>query len=608
MSLRALLGLAFLLLCLVGLYFGSHWLERQHDLGRLEDMRMTAFDPAEVQAIAVQQAGGPEVKAVREEGRWKAVAPFESLVPDQERWNRMAAALSILINRRTLEGSPERLKEYGLQDPALRISVEAGEGEALTFTFGKQDPIQMNHYARAEDGTVFLAPTEIFTELNRSVQELRYPYAFTVGPAGITRISFARIWSGKEPSGDEPAPAAGEESVQVVMARDDAESPWRMVAPVEAPASQEPINILAQELQYLRATGHIDTPESLSDYGLEPPNARVTLQAGADPEQTLFIGGLDMSGEPEGKLFAKLADQPGVFLIDGHLISLLPSRPDSFRDRRVLTGTIGDVQRIDFAWEEEQYSIERGTDDGWHITLPEPRDTDQETVSALLAYLKGLEGAAFDEGSAEEQGLAPPQAEITLHRAAGQDPSIIRIGGVAPSNMRYVTQDLGGVLLVPQHQAEALFVPEEHFASKALLRFMTQDVKRLDLRFEGTGYAFDQAGGQWRILEPADAVLQNQSDVEAILKAISGAEAERVEPSEATGLDAPIVELEITWKAGETVEVTRVLRIGAPTSADAQRRYVEIDNRERVYTLSQDVVRVIRESLSGIQLAAKVVN
>jgi hypothetical protein len=480
------------------------------------------------------------------------------------------------------------------------------------------EPTQVYRYARLDDGEVFLANAQkAFFEMDRSLSLLRNPYVFYVDAEPVRRIEFARFWKDEnEEDGDNEEDSAGrragEESVVVAVERDGQGKPWRLVSPVEAPASQERVGALLKEIQFATGRGHIDDPEDLADYGLDPPNARLTLftAPGSDP-QTLYLGSVNRAGAGEGGLFVKRASLPGVFLMDDHVMSLLPKSPSAFREGHLMTGAATDLHQIRYrAGDSTDLLLENDPDKGWRLVRPAVDDTDQVAVSNFIAYLKAAEGHGFPGEPQPAWGLDEPVITVELVYQGETEPGTIKVGRPAPDvDLYYGTLENGTVVLLSQLDVQALTKDEYYFREKRLMAFATQQPKRLEMTVDGTRYVFDKPRGHWRVKEPQDMALESPSDVAPVIGRLYNLRAITIEtetPGEDLapyGLDAPIAVISVVLPGSDDREAETTLgplRVGSPAPDNTQERFAMIAGKPAVYRIGQALMDDVRETLKRI--------
>jgi hypothetical protein len=98
---------------------------------------------------------------------------------------------------------------------------------------------------------------------------LRFRFLVKDREVPLSRIEFARIWTEDDEMEDsEYMPKVGEESVVIIMERENENEPWYIISPNKGLADQEAVNALASEIQYGIGRDFIDNPENLSDYGI----------------------------------------------------------------------------------------------------------------------------------------------------------------------------------------------------------------------------------------------------------------------------------------------------------------------------------------------------
>jgi len=493
----------------------------------------------------------------------------------------------------------------------LEIEAETPAKGTVRAVFGVLEPTQQYRYARVGEGPVILASARAFQELDRPLSLLRNPYVLSIGDAEVTRLEFSRFWpGGKEGAALERA--AGEESVVVTLEKGTG-GLWRLTSPVEGIANQEMVASLIEEVQFATGRSHIDEPKALSDYGLEPPKARISMWTGGAEPQTVLLGSIESGteGEGAGGIYAKRVDRPAVFVMDVNVLNFLPRTPDAFREERLFTHQASDLKSIHYVAASTDLVLEHDPDKGWKLTQPAADDTDQLAVSNFIVLLKALKGRGFVDERKPEFGLEQPAISVTFTYKNDQPPTQVLVGSKTPDGESYyATQDNGTVVLLGGLDVTALTKTDFDFRKKALLEFSRNQVVQLSLRFEGVHYLFERPRGVWRVKEPAGKQLGSPNDIESLLDALGSFRALSVDAEVAPGdlapfgLDAPLAEISVgIVTAMDAQTATRVgpAKIGGVSTDNPHERHAMADGLPGVYRVKQKIVDDIRDTLKGLR-------
>lgn len=598
-----------------GLCLG-YWLmvraESRRQATREETKRLFDFTPEDIVSLEVQQVDEVPASASRTAGSpWAFVKPNASIEANQVVWDRVAVAMAGLSNERTIEDGANDLAKYGLDKPVLEVEATAAGKNPVRAVFGALEPTQRYRYTRVDEGPVILASVKAFQELDRPLSLLRNPYVLSVGDAEITRLEFARYWpGGKDTEGQDRK--AGEESA-VVTVEKGKDGLWRLTSPVEGMANQEMVDGLIKEVQYATARNHIDEPKALSDYGLEPPKARITLCAGSAEPQTLLLGSLESGTQEKGQggIYAKRSDRPSVFVMDVDVLNFLPRTPDAFREERLFTRQASDLKSIHYVAGTTDFTLEYDADKGWKLTQPAADDTDQLAVSNFIVLLKALKGRGFAGERKPEFGLDKPSIAVTFAFRNEPSETQVLVGSKDPGGQSYyATQDNGTVVLLGELDVTALTKTDFDFRKKALLEFARNQVVQISLKFEGTNYVFERPRGVWRVKEPAGKQLGSPNDVESLLESLGsfralGVDAE-VAPGDLSpfGLDNPLAEISVTMATAmdaQTVATVGPAQIGGVSTDNPHERHAIAAGLPGVYRVKQKIVDDIRDTLKGLR-------
>ena len=596
---------AFAVLC------GAYWLMLRHEESsrqtEFQAGRLFDFQPNMLRRVSIQvEDRSPTVGVTEGDGQWQIVEPY-TLRAQNEVWAKVATNLADLQRERIIEDAPEDLSPYELDDPRLQIELTTADGASHRVVFGKIGPMQVNRYARIDGGPVVLTPHAQYEQLNRQLLDLRQRYVFETGSEGITRIEFARIRQPEEgaPKPDGPYPV---EEMGVVVVEQAGEGQWRMLEPFEADANTELVMGLARELQFAIGHEYVDNPNSLDDYYLNPPGARVTVYSGQEgTPQTLLIGGGTRTND-KAMLFAKRSDAPTVFQIDGALYGYFPKTPDAYRENRLLTRSALDLERIDYQAGEVNVALVKGEDKRWRLAEPLQEPADQEMVSGFISTLLKVRGESFPPISLAEAGLAEPALTLKLAFKGDTAPVLIRIGKPTEDGQQhYATLDTGVITLVPATHVRAITRELFDFREKRIFGVDANAVSRVTLRFEDVDYVFVK-GRRWTIEQPAGKIWDSQDDAKALIEAVALIDASGVAVMSAPedlapyGLDAPLMVLTVaTPKEGGGTADAGPLRIGDPLPDQSYLRFATVEGRPEIFHVNQSVIDKVREALNGVR-------
>lgn len=598
------------LLCL-GYWVSLRW-EKSVEIRDIETRRLFPFDLEDLASLSIQQENLPATVGVRDDaGGWSIVEPY-SLEANPVLWSMVAKAFVDLSSDRTIEESPEDLAVYELDQPRLTVAVTMQDGEKHRIAFGKLDVYQRSRYALVGD-TVVLTPDKSFTQLDRPLDLLRQVYLFENHELGIARLEFARyrLRGGNAPPlppGTSSELEDAEES-EVVAVERDSDGYWQLVSPIQSPADQELVEAMARELQFAAGRSFNDEPESLEDYNLDPPRFRFTATFGDTPPQTAYFGTFSREGEKPG-IFVKREGRPAVFQIDAGMFEFVPSSPMAYAEKRLLTRNPENIQRMEFTAGDTRAVIERDGKIGWRLVSPVEERADGFAVTSYLGALSDIRGLRYIPEAHPTFGLDEPLLEIVLGFGEGEEPAVIRIGGVAPKDgRRYALQDAGSVTTLSQEACDWLAKDLFYFRDKSLLEFPTDRAVAVALTLDGTAHRFEKGTRRWDVVEPSGKVWERDSDMAALLDILAKARASGltadVPPDGPTayGMDSPVLDVEVTLAAGADgeSETAGPLTVGAVSKTGPRQRHAIVSGRPEVFTINQDLIDKVREVLGGIR-------
>lgn len=611
MKFRHTLQLGAVLALLIALYFGLQWAGEKEAQTVQEAKKIFDFSPDAIKKLTILRIDEkPTTGEQKAAGDWSIVEPNPQIKALDELWNRVATNAAGLKSERTLPKDALDLEAYGLAIPRLTVTLET-EGAPKVLRFGYLEPTQTYRYARLDEGPVFLAAKNSVFELDRPLDQLRDAFIVDNREAPIVRFEFARIMTEAQQKEFTNPPPLGEESEAIiVMERPDGDHPWVQTSPVHTAANQDKVNEIVSEIQFARGRNYVESPESLADYGLDPATVRVTVvdAVGGNP-QTFLFGSTGMVGK-EGGVYVQRLGEPGVFMMDGQILTLFPKSTNALRERHLMTVAAKDITKLEYTGKGHTYTLVKDEKGAWKMTDPALDDTDDQYVSNYLSALKMLEATRFYPGTPADFGLETPEVQVKLYVAGTEAPVDIRLAPNAaePGNY-YALTTAGEIAGVQEDHIHFLQTDAQAFRTRALLRFAPARAEKMSFKYDGVDYQLEKLHNRWLVVSPKDHFMPNQTDAENLLKAVAELRAIGAEDGLATdpsvyGFDAPRFTFSVTLtseESGGTPETLGPLTIGAVVPNIDQQRFAQTASRTGVFRINQTFVETVSAAVSGIR-------
>lgn len=614
MKFRHTLQLGTVLALLIAVYFGMQWAGEKEAQTVQEAKKLFDFGPEAIKKLTVQRIDEqPSVGVQEKAGEWVFELPNPKIKALDELWNRVANNAAGLKSERYLPKDALDLEAFGLATPRLTITLQT-DGAPKTLRFGYLEPTQTYRYARLDEGSVFLADNKAVFELDRPLDQLRDAFIVDHREAPIVHFEFARIMTAEEQKKFENPPPLGEESEAIIiMERPDGDHPWTQVAPVATAANQEKVNALISELQFARGRNFVDAPESLADYGLDPASARITIVDSVEGNpQTFMFGNTGMVGE-DGGVYVQRVGEPGVFMMDGHILTLFPKSANALRERRLMTQAAKDITRLEYTGRGHNFTLAKDEQGNWKMVDPPLDDTDDQYVSNYFSALKTLEANQFYPGTAAEHGLDTPEAQLKLYLAGEESPVDIRLApNAAEPGQYYALTTAGEIAGIQEERIQFLLADAQAFRMRSLLRFSTPRAEKMNFQYDGVDYQLEKLHNHWMVVSPANMFMPNLTDAENLLKLVSGlralaAESENEADPTVYGFESPRFSFSVTLAPEQAVGLPETLgpvTVGAVVPGIDQQRFAKTASRSGVFRISQSFLEAVGTAVSGIRPTA----
>ncbi len=186
---------------------------------------------------------------------------------------------------------------------------------------------------------------------------------------------------------------------------------WRQTSPFDARADGTAVSSLVESLVALEHRRKLEEVDR-AELGLEAPAATVTLTT-ADGDSVLRLG----NELPATSQRVVAVEGGGTFVVGDSLYADLTKDPGEWRDKRLLTATRDQIERVTLTSGGGEQAILARRDDRFWIESPVVDEADEEAIDGLMNELTGLRVSSFvDEPMLDSAGLGlePPRGVVEV--------------------------------------------------------------------------------------------------------------------------------------------------------------------------------------------------
>ncbi len=358
-------------------------------------------------SVQVRPAAQLEIRADRTNGTWQLTEPL--VYPAQAlSIEKLLAELEGLtpasyIKARELQDRPQTDEEYGFAAPQASITIEQPGYTPRLRVGAKTTPGDQVFLQVVGVEGVYVVNADLLNYLPRTADDWRDTTLINLNGLAFDRLAVTN----------------GTKIFE--LRRDAANTPWRMVYPLQARANNAKTEESLQMLQSVRVRRLFrQTPRRTPEaFGLQPPELEVALSQGTNTVARLQFG-KSLTNDTR-LVYARRLGLNAIVAVPKDLLAPWYAQVNDFRDPFLVTWT-APVAAIDVRG-QENFSLQRQTNDTWRV-LPQDFPADAGLVKDLLTALSGLQIVEFTNdvviaADLPAYGLASPAAAI--HPEIGGD-------------------------------------------------------------------------------------------------------------------------------------------------------------------------------------------
>jgi hypothetical protein len=339
---------------------------------------------------------------------------------------------------------------------------------------------------------------------------------------------------------------------------------WELVQPVAAPSDSAAVSGITSNLASVEIQRVIDEkPADLKEYGLAEPRVDVAFKSNGQ-EHRLQLGQKTPSGTD---VYAKLANDPKVFLVSSYLDSTFNRNTFDLRDKSVLKLDREkiDTMEVNAAGHTARFEKKSGE---WQIAQPPSGRADFSAIDGLVSRVSSVQMKSIvpDATDLKKYGLDKPAVSVRL--GSGSSQATLLVGAAAEGEAGSVyAKDFSrpSVFTIDSTLVDDLKKDVSEYRQKDLFDARPFNATRLEIVRSGQTSVFektkikDKDGKEeekWRQTAPTARDVDG-AKVDALISAATGARATGfVESTAKTGLDKPELSVAFKYDEGKEERVT----------------------------------------------------
>jgi hypothetical protein len=346
------------------------------------------FTRDDISSITITR-GGETVTLEQKDGKWTITQPVTAQA-NQSTIDSLVSSLTSTKIERTLAASPDEIKSFGLEQPAVAIEIKLKSGDTQEVKLGAKDFSGLSAYAQiAGSNEVALVPASVLTNSDKSLNDLRDKAILGVSQFDIKSISLAN------------------ENGQISLVKDSGQ--WALKKPYDAGVEETEMNSFLREVTSAEAEEFVsDKSEDLAKYGLDKPKINLTAQLNDGSEKTLSLGVKDDNH------YAKASTRPEVVKISSSLYEKLNIKPSELRSKEMFKLDKDNLSRIEIKNPNLRLVAEK-SGDKWLIKEPaDKKDKEAPTFKVVNPFETKAEEVLDSPSSDVKSKLTKPAVDAKL--------------------------------------------------------------------------------------------------------------------------------------------------------------------------------------------------
>lgn len=488
--------------------------------------------------LTLAPADAPKMVFVKADGQWKLTQPVAARANEHRVSDVLRVVESLQTLRDFVPGKDDQADDAttGLDHPSYVVTIADASGKTHALRIGKAVPFASpaQTYVRPEgDAKTYVTQADLGQVLFVNPREYRDRTVLTIPTDNIVRLA-----------------VIGEQSFDLQKTAGQ----WTITKPVAAPADSAKVASMVRNLASVSTERFVsDNPTDLAMYDLEPGKERLvvrawtqapppatttnspasasataTASAPAMKEWALALG----KSQDDTKVYAKVLNEPAVFLLDASLLADFQPKLADLRDKKILKFSPTDVIAIDIQLPTGSCKLAR-VFGKWKMVQPVAGPANDAAVTRLLGAMAGLQADNFPQPqqALSLYGLDNPKSKITLEFKDKSQPQGIALGAASKTGEFTFVAPAGSTVVAVVKSLDAqppLADPTSYYDPQlGLPWFDKAGVQEIDVARKDGKFVVHRSQGKWALTAP-DRADADADTVENILRQLASLTANRI--------------------------------------------------------------------------------
>jgi Domain of unknown function (DUF4340) len=307
---------------------------------------------------------------------WNILKPIKA-DSDQGAVDGLTETIANAQLTRTIEEKPDSLKPFGLDKPAVTLTVTTDDKGVLpALLVGRISPVSNAVYVKlANQPAVLMTTGDFVGAITKTVNDLRSHELMTFNMDDANQIV---LHSG----------------VNQPIEIDRQGGQWRIVTPGHYAADSDTVAQILTALVDARIADFVtDAPTDLGQYGLKNPQIEVSVFSGKDKTQHALLFGLEQPQASKKAVYVKRGGEDSVYTVEDALLAKVNLGLFDLRDKTVMGFDPLKVGRLEIENHGKQFTLSRDAAGKWQVTdAGKNSPANEQAVQTFIDELANLKG------------------------------------------------------------------------------------------------------------------------------------------------------------------------------------------------------------------------